>query len=41
MLFMWTGGQVSLHAVNVTWTDFDSLAFILHVFLQDEHVLLQ
>jgi hypothetical protein len=29
---MWTGGQVSLHEVNVTWTDFDSLAFILHLF---------
>jgi hypothetical protein len=26
-LFIWTGGQVSLHVVNVTWTDLDSLAF--------------
>jgi hypothetical protein len=27
-----TGGQVSLRVVNVTWTDLDSLAFILHFF---------
>jgi hypothetical protein len=27
-----TRGQVSLHVVNVTWTDFDSLASILHLF---------
>jgi hypothetical protein len=25
-------GQVCLHVVNVTWTDFDLLAFILHFF---------
>jgi hypothetical protein len=29
---MWTGGQVSLRLVNVTWTDLDSLALILHLF---------
>jgi hypothetical protein len=29
---MWTGGQVSFRVVNVTWTDLDSLAFILHLF---------
>jgi hypothetical protein len=29
-LFLWTGGQVSLRVVNVTWTVLDSLAFILH-----------
>jgi hypothetical protein len=29
-LFIWTGGHVSLRVVNVTWVDFDSLAFILH-----------
>jgi hypothetical protein len=29
---MWTGGQVPLHAVNVTWADFDLLAFIFHLF---------
>jgi hypothetical protein len=30
-LFMWTGGQVSLRVMNVTWTDLDSLAFVLHL----------
>jgi hypothetical protein len=29
---MWTGGLVSLHVVNVTWTDLDSLGFILRLF---------
>jgi hypothetical protein len=29
-LFLWTGGHVSLHIVNMTWIDFDLLAFILH-----------
>jgi hypothetical protein len=29
-LFIWTGGHISLRVVNVTWVDFDSLAFILH-----------
>jgi hypothetical protein len=28
---MWTGGQVPLRMVNVTWTDLDSPAFILHL----------
>jgi hypothetical protein len=32
MLFIWTSRQVSLRVVNVTWTDLDSLAFILHFF---------
>jgi hypothetical protein len=31
MLFIWTDGTVSLRVVNVTWTDLDSLAFILHL----------
>jgi hypothetical protein len=31
MLLMWTGGQVSLRVGNVTWTDLDPLAFILHL----------
>jgi hypothetical protein len=29
MLFIWTGRQVSLHVVNVTWTNLDSLTFIM------------
>jgi hypothetical protein len=29
-LFIWTGGHVSLHVMNVTWIDLYSLAFILH-----------
>jgi hypothetical protein len=29
---MWTRGQVSLRVANVTWTDFDSSAFILQLF---------
>jgi hypothetical protein len=29
---MWAGGQVSLCVINVTWTDCDSLAFILYFF---------
>jgi hypothetical protein len=29
-LFIWTGGHVSLHAVNVTWIVLDPLAFILN-----------
>jgi hypothetical protein len=29
---MWTGGQVSVRAVNVTRTDLDSLAFIPNLF---------
>jgi hypothetical protein len=29
-LFIRTGGHVSLHVVNVTYIDLDSLAFILH-----------
>jgi hypothetical protein len=28
------GGDVSLHVMNVTWTDLDSLAFILHFLSQ-------
>jgi hypothetical protein len=30
-LFISTGGHVSLRVVNVTWIDFGSMAFILHV----------
>jgi hypothetical protein len=30
LLFIWTGGHVSLHVVNVSWIDLDSLAFILN-----------
>jgi hypothetical protein len=30
---MWTGGQVYLRVVNVTWTDLDSLALILHILI--------
>jgi hypothetical protein len=30
---MWTGGKVSLRVVNVTWTNLDSLAFTLHLFI--------
>jgi hypothetical protein len=29
-LFIWTGGLVSLHVVNVTWIDLDYLAIILY-----------
>jgi hypothetical protein len=29
-LFIWSGGLVSLRVVNVTWTDLDPLALILH-----------
>jgi hypothetical protein len=29
-LFIWTGGHISLCLVNVTWIDFDTLAFFLH-----------
>jgi hypothetical protein len=28
------GGTVSLHVMNVTWTDLDPLAFILHFLSQ-------
>jgi uncharacterized membrane protein YczE len=28
---MWTGEQASRRTVNVTWTDIDSLAFILQL----------
>jgi hypothetical protein len=31
-LFKWTGGKVSLCVVHLTWTNLDSLAFILHLF---------
>jgi hypothetical protein len=31
-LFIWNSGQVTLHVVNVTWTDLDSLAVILSFF---------
>jgi hypothetical protein len=27
ILFIWARGHVSLHVMNVTWTDLDSLAF--------------
>jgi hypothetical protein len=30
-LFIWTGGHISLHVVNVMWIDLNSLALILHV----------
>jgi hypothetical protein len=33
MLYMWTSGQVSLYVVDLTWTNLDSLTFILHVFI--------
>jgi hypothetical protein len=29
-LFIWTGGNISLHVVNVIWINLDPLAFILH-----------
>jgi hypothetical protein len=29
---MWSGRQVSLCVVNVTWANLDSIAFILHLF---------
>jgi hypothetical protein len=32
MLFIWTGEQVSLRVVNVTWADLDSLPFIFHLY---------
>jgi hypothetical protein len=30
LVFIWTGGHVSLRVVNVTWIDLDPLALILH-----------
>jgi hypothetical protein len=31
-MFVWTKGHVSLHVVNVMWSDSDPFAFVLHLF---------